>query len=499
MFFLSPFVIHSLGLEGYGLWSLLNVLAGYMGLLDVGVRASTGRYVIFYIGKQDHKAVDETIRTSLAFFSYMSVFFIAAGLFIGWMFPTFFQSVAPKYHHILPTLMGAMAVNIWVIMLSVVISSVFNAHDRFDISRGIGLVVLAVRTIGTIIALMLGYGIIGLTVVILISNVLGLFGKWLMAKRIYKPLRIWPISIWKKRIRELLGYGVGAAITSTAMKIIGQTDLVIVGSIIGVAATGIYSAGAMLLYYSNTFLKQIETTFFPPMQRAVARGELGEARWIFFRQIRLSAAVGMLLYIGIICYAHPFIRLWLYEPTKFTDTAVADAALVMIILAASKLPTSITVSCSAFLRALGHIRFTATTAIIEAFLNVALSLVFVLIFGWGLAGVAAGTFVASLLTSTLVLPYYVCRKAQFSFRRFFLRIIIPTVFVGVGFAGICITTINLFPVDSWTWFLFQISLATICYIPIALFLLVPEKDRRRIYDYFFILKNKYDALKNRIG
>jgi len=69
MFFLSPFVVHTLGKMEYGIWSLLTVLTGYMGIMDLGVRASTGRHVILYLGKDDHEKIDHTIRTSLGFFS----------------------------------------------------------------------------------------------------------------------------------------------------------------------------------------------------------------------------------------------------------------------------------------------------------------------------------------------------------------------------------------------------------------------------------------------
>ncbi|MBW2186470.1 MAG: polysaccharide biosynthesis protein, partial [Deltaproteobacteria bacterium] len=50
MFFLSPFIVHTLGVTQYGVWQILTVLTGYMGILDLGVRASTGRYIILYLG-----------------------------------------------------------------------------------------------------------------------------------------------------------------------------------------------------------------------------------------------------------------------------------------------------------------------------------------------------------------------------------------------------------------------------------------------------------------
>ncbi len=69
MFFLSPYIVGELDAVTYGIWSLLNVLTGYMGIFDLGVRASVGRHVALYLGKKDERGVDETIRAGFAFFS----------------------------------------------------------------------------------------------------------------------------------------------------------------------------------------------------------------------------------------------------------------------------------------------------------------------------------------------------------------------------------------------------------------------------------------------
>ena len=44
-FFLTPFMVRSLGLAIYGIWSLLNSVIGYMGLVDLGIRGSVGRFL----------------------------------------------------------------------------------------------------------------------------------------------------------------------------------------------------------------------------------------------------------------------------------------------------------------------------------------------------------------------------------------------------------------------------------------------------------------------
>ena len=51
LFLLSPFVVHRLGTEAYGVWSLLVSLTGYLGLVELGTRGGLGRFIPFYMGR----------------------------------------------------------------------------------------------------------------------------------------------------------------------------------------------------------------------------------------------------------------------------------------------------------------------------------------------------------------------------------------------------------------------------------------------------------------
>jgi O-antigen/teichoic acid export membrane protein len=484
IFFLSPFVVHTLGKVEYGIWSLLTVLTGYMGVLDLGVRSSTGRHIILYLGRDDKRAVDETIRTSLGFFSGLGFLAVAAGLGIGWLFPSVFRSVPSDYYLLAQLLLPLLALNVWFATLQSVFSSVLIAHDRFDLTRGVDLGVLAVQTTGTVLALSWGYGISGLAAVVVGCHVLGVAGNYLLARRIYPRLRVWPLALVKSRVGELLGYGLAAFVSMVSVRIIGQTDLVVAGAAIDVSAVAVYSVGAMLVYYSNTFLAHINSTLFPAVQRAVARNEMGAARWLFLRAGRLGLIVGLLMYVGMIVFAEPFIRLWMYGP-EFGEQSVRQAATVMQILACSKLPLLFVGASVSVLNALGRVRLTASLAAAEAAANLGLSLLFVLVFGWGLAGIAWGTLVARLLVGTYIAPWYACAKTGVNWRKYVMRIGGLEVVAGSLLLGLALLVRQAFPADSWVAFFEQVSLVTASYAVIALFVLVPAADRRRIWNWVF--------------
>jgi O-antigen/teichoic acid export membrane protein len=479
LLFLSPFVVHTLGKVEYGIWSLLTVLTGYMGILDLGIRASTGRYVILYLGRGDHQKVDETIRTGLGFFAGVGVLIQVAAALIGWVFPIAFADVPLQYHGTVRLLLPLLAVNVWMSAFASVVGSIMPAHDRFDLRCGLDLTVLTFRTAGTVYALMMGYGLVGLSLVVVACNVLALLGSWYLSHRIYPGLKVWPLKYSRDRLRELFTYGFYALIGTISIKIIGQTDLIVTGWLIGIREVTVYSVGAMLIYYSSTIIEQINQTLFPPVQRAVARGEMGPARWLFFRQVRLSMILGLPMNVGFIVFGTAFIRLWMLK-AEFTQADVLKAGMVMAILAGSKLLILFNSGSETLLAALGYIRFSAIVSVLHAMLNLGLSLFFVMVLKWGLAGVAAGTLVGRLIGGTFILPWYACRKVNLNWWRYLADIGGRECASILAFGAACIAIHWTMPCTSWMLFWVQVALALVCYLPVAWVALVPKDDKKRL-------------------
>src|SRR5450755_4745756 len=64
-FFLSPFILHHLGDEAFGLWVLIFSLTGYYGIFDFGIRSSLVRYVSKFQATGDKDELARLINTSL--------------------------------------------------------------------------------------------------------------------------------------------------------------------------------------------------------------------------------------------------------------------------------------------------------------------------------------------------------------------------------------------------------------------------------------------------
>ncbi len=479
MFFLSPYIVGKLDAVTYGIWSLINVLTGYMGIFDLGVRASVGRHVALYLGKKDERGVDETIRAGFAFFSMVGGLILLAGIGLGWVFPALFKGISPEHYNTVRVLLPLMVVNVWLSAIAAIYSSVLAAHDRFDVARGVDMVVLLVRTIGTVYVLHMGWGLWGLVFAIIAGNLCAVIGNRIFAGRVYRGLRSFPFLYSRERLKELFGYGVPASIASASAKIIGQTDLVIVGLALSVSSVREYNVGAMMILYTGTFLKVIGSTFFPSIQKSVSRGFDGEARHLFFRQIRIYLCVGIVVYLGYTFYSEAFIELWMLQD-NFDLHSVTASAEVMSILALASLPTLFTNPCKGYLAAKGYVRFNAAISLIEALVNILFSVIFVFIFGWGLLGVAAGTLVSRLLIPTVLMPYHLARNTRVPISKFITTSVIPGIIAGCLFAPICFILQKIWYPGSWGQFWLQIVILLFLWLPILYLVLLPIEYKVKI-------------------
>jgi O-antigen/teichoic acid export membrane protein len=485
MFFLSPYILHSLGVTEYGIWQLLTVLTGYMGIMDLGIRASTGRYIVFYLGKNEYDKIDETIRTGLGLYACISIFILIAGVLLGIFFPDIFDTVPEKFYKIILIIFPILAVNVWISAFGSIISSLLGAHERFDLARSADLIMLSLRTVLTIVALEMNMGLLGLTLAVILSNFFALFANLFFAYKIHNKLKFWPFLFKKERIKELYNYGIGAFIIAASMRILGQTDLFLAGYLIDIKSVSIYSVGAMLILYLKTFVYQINKTFFPPLQKSISAGKFDDMNLILRKIIKANLIVGMLLYIGCFSYGRVFIKLWMYDPAKFPMDNVITASEIMAILALAKLFLLFGSFSRSLLSASGFIGFAANMTILEAVLNLILSILLVIKFNMGVHGIALGTLISHLVIQSFFLPYYSCKKAGINMSALLSDIFIKGSITCFLFFGVCTVLQKIYIPETWITFFTQIFIAAGIYTLIVYGFILTKYERSFIKSFVF--------------
>src|SRR5229473_3123185 len=96
-FFLSPFILHRLGDDAFGLWVLIFSITGYYGLFDFGIRSSVIRYVSKYTATEDYEKLNRLVNTSLFSYSCLAIVLLLITV-IGSRYVDILFRISPEFH-----------------------------------------------------------------------------------------------------------------------------------------------------------------------------------------------------------------------------------------------------------------------------------------------------------------------------------------------------------------------------------------------------------------
>lgn len=394
MFLMTPFVFSCLEKELYGVWSLLVSVTGYLGLVELGTRASLGRHINFYLGRRDIGKVNGLLNTALVFFAASGLLLLIASSAVGLFFTDIFPKVTPQWLGEIRISLALITLALWLSLFNASFRQIVIARERFDIATGIDLAVLAIRVGGTVWVLNMGWGILGLATLQVVLSVVGIACNLVVALRVQEGLRIDLALARREDARELLSFGIWAFVAGIAMQVLYVTDTLIIGIVFDEVAVAFYAIPLILISNSRGIVMQITKTVTPRAFQSSGRGDLRDLRFLVTWGFRASMMIAIPLYLGLAFFGTEFLHLWLPEEYDYQLGGI-----VLILLAIPQVVARSVEMAGGVINGLGHVRFGATMTALQGAVNIALTLVFILLLKMGLPGVALGTLVPMILFS----------------------------------------------------------------------------------------------------
>src|SRR5579864_3509902 len=130
-FFLSPYVVRHLGNVGYGVWTLILSLTGYLGLLDLGVRGAVTRYVAKFHAESKPQEASEIASSAMMIFGSTGLIAILISLFFAF-FVIGHMQVPPQYLTAARIVLLITGLNIAVSLVNGVFGGILVGLQRFD-------------------------------------------------------------------------------------------------------------------------------------------------------------------------------------------------------------------------------------------------------------------------------------------------------------------------------------------------------------------------------
>lgn len=239
--FLTPYILHGLGIVRYGLFVLTGSMVGVLGTLDGGIKATARRYFGVYAGGGDTARITQLLATLLVIISAFGVAMSLAGWFIAPLavsllkMPSAYRSQTTFLFRTLGVLLAASFIhNLFVAIL--------QAYGRFPYIVKAGFATYAVWAAGLYCTVRFSWGLKGIAGVFLVQQVLLTLTIMPSAlKYVHRQhLRFLPRS----ELTSFLAFGMRVQVSTLSALVNFEFDNLLLGVALSVKATSLYNSGA---------------------------------------------------------------------------------------------------------------------------------------------------------------------------------------------------------------------------------------------------------------
>lgn len=397
---LTPFIVHRLGAERYGLFSLATVLISVLGLLDFGMSPAIVKFISEAVTRPEGaREADRIIGVSLVFYGVVGGAGGAAAGLAGFFLLGNLFHVSTAARPLASFTFAIAGVGFLLTMVMAAFAAVPLGLQRFDLQARIRIALATSTASLTVVMLVIGFGLRGLIVAVAVEPLIGILFFARASRRLIPGLR--PRPRWDRALLlRLMSFSGFAFLANVAGLVLFQLDRIVLGAVTGAAAVTFYVIPGSLAQRLHAGVSALANVVLPASSDLFARGETASVHRLYLRGTRIALAFLLSFAIPALCFARPILHYWL-GPT-FSDKSTT----VLQLLVATYLVLGMTTIPYYLVLGAGRPRILAAFSILSGVLNVAL--ISFLIPLYGITGAAAGY----LATMAAVPPFiwYVERR-----------------------------------------------------------------------------------------
>jgi O-antigen/teichoic acid export membrane protein len=412
---LTPFLIHQLGLEAYGVWALaltLTFAGGYASLSELGIEGATVRYVAESSADRDFAALNRTVCTSLAVLCVMA---LAIALLVSALAqPLALLFSVPPHLRDASTACFALAGGQLLFELPArAFVAVLEGTQNFVVYQSVELGRALAQAAMYVLVLLEGWGIVGLGVALAVSSFATLVAYWILAHRAVTGLRATPLGAHRAELSRLVRFGGGVLSLRLVSTVYNQMDRVIVSIALGPRPVGLYEIANKVNLGAAT-VSSVSVSALVPAAASLRR-DATLLRDMFVRGSCYTTATALPFAVALLIFAKPLLLTWI-GPSAVPATGAVR------LFAAYEILQMVNNVGSTMIYGVGRIRLPLMINTMATLLNLGLSIA--LVHPLGFQGVIVGTLVANGFAWPVLVWYYL-RVFDCPLRMWMRRLVIP--------------------------------------------------------------------------
>jgi len=442
-FLLSPYLFRKLGPEGYGLWALAFSLSEYYWLLDLGVRSATAKYVAHYWATEEPGKVSEVMSTAVSYSCLIALLMLGLVALIGPYLEMFFH-ISAQYHEAFRLLLLLTTLGWSLGVVFNLFSAAVEAVQRFDVTNRIAIITTGFRAVLWTGTLYLGYGIVALGVVTVVSQCVMYALNYYYFRKVLPACQVSLQLAGRPMLKQMWRYGIHTFVQTVSTMGLNQGPPILIAHFLPTAFVGFYNLPVRLLQYSVEFIGRLGVVTNVNAAELAARGESERLNKLAVYTNRYCLMIFMPLAILLWTYGSQFFFIWIGS-----EGARQAAPLVPILLIGYVLGIVAQFSSSMLLLGLGKHQRYAKGLFVEAVL--AVTVLWFAVPRWGIIGAAWTCSILMILNRGFFAPWLVSKTLSLSFGQYMGAIYVrpllaaaPVVAVAYLLRATLLTGANLF-------------------------------------------------------
>jgi len=452
-FFLTPYILHHIGDEAFGLWVLVVTLSGYYGFFDAGIRSSVLRYVSRYSALGDRDDVNRVVATAFYFYLIACVLTIFLTILLVPILPGFFSFHSDTVRAFQSLFLLAGVVQ-GVTFPLIVFAGVLEAAARYDQVYLVQIGSLAFRVVLVIAVFRAGGGLFGVGAAVILSNLLAYVIQTPLAIRALGGLSLSPLWLSKSIFRDMLRYGAISFGVGTGEKLRGYIYPLVVAKFLSPTAVTIFSLPMKLLAFPTSGLATMTEIVNPISSHLETKKNFAKLRLLVQLSVQSAFLILAPMVVFLLVFGRELLTLWVGA-----RYASAYSLLVLLTLGMGAAATQCCVQSMLFgiERHKGLMWYRLGEGLAISILgSVAVKV-------WGLEGFALVIAVTLLLTSLVLVPRHLCRILDLPLRRYLIEGALKPCLVALPLTGVLLGVHSLLVVHRWADMIIAVLIGGLAY------------------------------------
>ncbi len=460
-YLLTPFVIHTLGQDGYGTWTLITALTGYMNLLALGVPMACVRYLAQHVTERDTAQTNHVIGSCVGLYLMIGAAALVIGLAMTVGLTTIY-GIPASLQSQARAACALMVLQVSLGFIGLLPEGIMFAHHDFVVRNVVRIAGVLLRLGLTMGLLALQASLIVLAAIQLATLVFDFTTTLLLIRHRYPGVRVHLGDFDWRMVRRIFSFSMYVLLLGAGARLSFETDAIVIGAILGVAAIPFYAVANSLIVYLMEFTIAIGAVVSPMATKLDTEGRRDALTAIFLKWSKISLSLTLMAGLFLIVLGPRFIGWWIAPDYEHPSGVVLQILMV---------------SCFGFLpvrgvalpilMGLGKPRTPTIAFLAAGVLNLILSIALARPFG--LAGVALGTAIPNVLFAMVVLVV-ACRELGITVAAY-VRYVVPRATAGAilpfallmwfksaidvqGFPGLVAAGASMVALFGITWLVF---------------------------------------------